>query len=141
MRRRLTFSRLGMVALALVWLACERAPTDHATPPAPVPSPSGASVVESDAPAAADASAASPSSVTPFGVAECDNYVSKYLACVDGKVPAEEKEELMAAFEANRTKWRALATLREGAIALGLACRAAAQKSKEQLAVDYGCEF
>ena len=68
-------------------------------------------------------------------------YVSAYVTCVLGNVPAEEKEKLMAAFEANQSKWRALATMREGATALSLACRAAAQKSKEELSVEYGCTF
>lgn len=79
--------------------------------------------------------------VTGFGVPECDAYVAKYMACVDGKVSGEAKEQLMATFEANRTKWRAMSTMREAAVALGIACKAALQKSKEELAVDYGCEF
>ena len=79
--------------------------------------------------------------ITPFGVPECDTYVKKYLACVEGRVPAQQRGALLEAFEANRTKWRALAAMREGAVALALACRTAALKSKEALSVDYGCEF
>ena len=79
--------------------------------------------------------------VTPFGVPDCDNYVKKFMACVDGKVTPDQKAALMEQFAANQTKWRALSTMREGAVALSLACRAANQKSKEELAVEYGCEF
>lgn len=80
-------------------------------------------------------------SVTPFGVPECDTYVKQFLSCVEGRVPEAQRDKFIEAFEANRQKWRALSTMREGALALGMACRAAAQKSKEELQVDYGCEF
>lgn len=102
---------------------------NDAATPAPVSSPGPSSEVAESGP------------VTAFGVAECDNYVAKYTACVEANVTGEEKDRLLAAFEANRTKWRALATMREGAVALGLACRAAAQKAKEDFSVEYGCAF
>lgn len=121
-----------VLVLVSAGIACDRAPGSQATPPAPVPSV--------QPPAAATESKGS-EGITRFGVPDCDDYVKKYLDCVEGKVSGEQKEQLMEAFEANRTKWRALATMREGAIALGLACRAAAQKSREQLTVDYGCDF
>jgi hypothetical protein len=79
--------------------------------------------------------------VTKFGVPECDAYVEKYTACIEGKVPQADKERLLSGFEANRSKWRAMATMKESAVALGLACRAAAQKAKEEMLVEYGCEF
>lgn len=94
----------------------------------------------------AAAAAATPSGpaipvVTKFGVPECDDYVDKYMACVEGKVSAEKKQGLLEAFEMNRTKWRAMATMKEGALALGIACKAATQKAKEEMSVEYGCEF
>ena len=107
------------LVLVLAALACDRAPKNQPAPPVPAPSvqpPSGATESEGSTPPEAE-------------------------GCVEGKVSGEQKERLMEAFEANRTKWRALATMREGAIALGLACRAAAQKSREELTVDYGCDF
>jgi hypothetical protein len=102
-----------------------------------------------EAPAAAAASpqpaAAAPetvaATVTSFGVPECDTYVTKYLACVEGKVPADQKDKLVEAFEANRAKWRAMSTTKEGAMALSVTCKAASEKAREALSVDYGCEF
>lgn len=79
--------------------------------------------------------------ITKFGVPECDAYVAKYMACVEGKVTGEAKQQLLATFEANQKKWRAMSTMKEAALALGLACKASAQKAKEELAVEYGCEF
>ncbi len=79
--------------------------------------------------------------ITPFGVPECDAYVQKYLDCLETRVSGEERDRLMQGFEANRTKWRALASMRESAMALSVTCRAATQKAKQELSVDYGCEF
>ena len=138
--------------LACACLGCDGAKTTKQatpTPDPPVQSVSSGAEGESAPPItpASEAQGSVPPSepqstkVTPFGVSECDNYVKQFLACVDGKVSGEQRDALMAGFEANRTKWRALSTMREGAVALGIACRAAAQKSRESLTVDYGCEF
>ena len=148
------FRRVLATVLVVASLACDREPKRElpAAPPAPV---AGAAVtadasteesaqpLEDAATEAAESVAPAPEApkITPFGVPECDSYVKKYLACVEGRVPAEQRAGLIAAFEANRTKWRALAAMREGAIALALACRTATLKSKEALSVDYGCEF
>jgi hypothetical protein len=124
-----TLCRALLPVLTAVSIACG----NQAKPPAAAPAESPAS--------AAVAPAAGVPMVTNFGVPECDAYVSKYMACVEGRVTGEAKDQLLATFEANRTKWRAMSTMREGAVALGLACRAALQKAKEELVVDYGCEF
>lgn len=120
-------------------MACNSAPQAESGSQPPAAQATAASGEETGAPAASSAPA--PPGITSFGVPDCDEYVKKYLECVEGKVSPEQREQLMAAFEVNRTKWRALATMREGAVALGLACRAARQKSKEDLTVEYGCEF
>ena len=109
-------------------------------PKEPAAAPPAADPVASPTTADAAAPEAIPV-VTKFGVAECDTYVDKYLSCIEGKVTAEEREKLMAGFEANRTKWRAMSTMKESAVALGIACRAATQKAKEELSVEYGCPF
>ncbi len=123
---------LGM-ALALLLSACAKPGGGGGeAPPSASPDADGSD---------RSAAAAPGPSVTRYGVAECDKYVSKYLACVEGNVSGEDKEKLLQAFEANQTRWRALATIKEGAGALGIACRAAEQKSREELSVQYGCEF
>jgi hypothetical protein len=77
----------------------------------------------------------------PFGVPECDTFVTKFLACVEVSVPADQQPRLLADLQENRAKWRQLATLSQAHVALGLACRTMAQRVKSDLIVDYGCEF
>jgi hypothetical protein len=121
------------VLISFVSMACANQPAPP-VPAAEAASPATASPTDEAASAAVPV-------VTKFGVPECDAYVEKYTLCVEGKVPPADKERLLAGFEANRTKWRAMATMKESAVALGLACRAAAQKAKEEMLVEYGCEF
>jgi hypothetical protein len=156
MRNPLAFFVRCLLAAVLVptVLACDRAPKSEPAPLAPPPAVQAAVASaesaeiplpssEEGAAEPAESALAAPEApkITPFGVPECDNYVKQYLTCVEGRVPPEQKGALLEAFEANRTKWRALAAMREGAVALTIACRTAAQKSKEALSVDYGCEF
>ena len=124
--------RLILAGVLVAQLGCDEGQKPEASAPA--------SSAETGSPARSEPPAES-GRVTGFGVAECDSYVAKYVACVEANVTGEEKEKLLAGFEANRTQWRALATMREGAAALGLACRAAAQKAKEELSARYGCPF
>lgn len=77
----------------------------------------------------------------PFGVPECDTFVTKYLACVEIRVPLDQQPRLMADLQENRAKWRQLATMPQGGVALSLACRTMAQRVKADLTVDFGCEF
>jgi hypothetical protein len=88
-----------------------------------------------------DAPSATPTPVVTYGVAECDKYVKKYLTCIETRVPADQRQGWLATFETNRAKWKGLAAMREGKLALGLACKSALEMSKQALAVDFGCEF
>lgn len=152
MRHRLAFFARCLLAAIVTStaFACDRASKSEPAPLAPPPSVAGVESAEAPQPSSGEGApepaestvaASEAPKITPFGVPECDTYVKQYLACVEGRVPPEQKGALLEAFEANRTKWRALAAMREGAVALTIACRTAAQKSKEALAVDYGCEF
>ncbi|MEO5762291.1 MAG: hypothetical protein ABIR28_08265 [Vicinamibacteria bacterium] len=119
------------LTLDLTMAGCGNAPPKEVAPAAAAP-------VEGEA---AATPAVDASTITAFGVPECDKYVKQFLGCVEGHVTGEQKDRMIEAFDANRVKWRAMASMREGAIALTVACRAAAQKSKDELTVDYGCEF
>ena len=88
-----------------------------------------------------DAPAATPEAITTYGVPQCDNYVKKYLQCIETRVPADQRQGWIATFEANQAKWKGLASMREGKLALGLACKSALEMSRQALAVDFGCEF
>jgi hypothetical protein len=126
--------------LVAVALACSGKPKAVATEPADAALEAEADAVDPEA-ELDEGSGPEVPIITPFGVPECDAYVKRYLDCVETKTSGEPKARLLRAFEMNRTKWRTLATMREGALALGVACRAAEQKAKEELSVDYGCEF
>ena len=134
--RSFTINAVATFSLTLLSAGCGHAPAKEAAP-AVTTSAEG----ESAGASIGTAAAADASSITAFGVPECDKYVTQFLACVEGRVSGEQKATMMEAFDANRVKWRAMSTIREGAVALTVACRAVAQKSKEELAVDYGCEF
>jgi hypothetical protein len=122
--------RLALFGLLCLLAACgqkakEPGPPETAAPP-----------VKPETAAAADVPL-----ITTFGVPECDDYVEKYMSCLEGKVSPEAKQRLLETFEMNRNKWRAMAAMKESASALAVVCRAATQKAKEELSVDYGCEF
>lgn len=92
-------------------------------------------------PAASPPDRPAPPPLMPFGVPECDNFVKKFVACVDLHVPADRRQGLMDELNENRDKWREMARLQQAAVAQGLACRGYAQRVKGDLTVDYGCEF
>jgi len=115
-------------------------PASAATPlPAPELTPTAAETPGAEA-ASPDAES-TPFEVKSYGVPECDAYVKQYLACIEGRVPEEQRAGWLASLEANRVRWNGLAAMQQGSLALKLACKAASQVSKEALAVDYGCEF
>lgn len=151
-----------MLMTFVVSFACERAPAAGPPPPqAAAPAAAAESSTNPPAPlspeavttpgsepeeAAAAADAAEPDlpeppPPMPFGVPECDTFVTKFLACVEIRVPADQQPRLLADLQENRAKWRQLATMSQGHVALGLACRTMAQRVKSDLIVDYGCEF
>lgn len=138
-------------------LACERAPVadpqspgaaapvaveSPSTPTAP-PSPEAGTTPggEGEEAAAAASALPEPPPPMPFGVPECDTFVTKYLACVEVRVPADQQPRLMADLQENRAKWRQLATMSQAGVALSLACRTMAQRVKSDLTVDFGCEL
>jgi hypothetical protein len=73
-----------------------------------------------------------------LGVAECDEYLSKYEACLDLKVPAEVRETLNKSLEQTRNSWRAALSTPDGAKSLGPVCRQIRESRKREL-VPYGC--
>lgn len=141
-------SRLGAVLVfPLLAMACGAAPPSAPpAPPAPAATPSepGASAEIAPEPASEGVAAdltAEPPPFMPFGVPECDNFITKYVACVDLRVPADQKARLMDDLHEHRGKWRELAKMEQGKLAVGLSCRGVAQRLKGDLTVDYGCEF
>jgi hypothetical protein len=109
---------------------------------APTPSPEspGAEAAASETPEG-PGDAPKPPPYTPFGLPECDTFLTRYLSCVEGRVPADQRGKFEEELRENRTRWWKLAEMQQGTVAVGLACRIFAESKKTDLAVDYGCEF
>ena len=58
-----------------------------------------------------------------IGVAECDEYVTKYTACI-GKMPAAAKTTAESGLKTQADAWKASAATPEGKAALKVGCKA-----------------
>ena len=101
-------------------------------PPPPPPPPTTA------APAPPPTEAAAP--VAEFGVAECDNFIAKYTACIEAKVPEEAKAAMIESLNQSKTAWQAAAATEEGKAGLAKGCTEAETAAKEAVKA-YGCEW
>ena len=75
-----------------------------------------------------------------IGVPECDDYIAKYEACVNGKVPEMARAQFNSAMKTARDAWRKAAATPEGKAGLAAACKQATEQAKTSMK-SYGCEF
>ena len=75
-----------------------------------------------------------------IGVPECDDYLAKYEACVNGKVPEMARAQFNSAMKTTRDAWRKAAATPEGKAGLAAACKQATELAKTSMKA-YGCEF
>jgi Meckel syndrome type 1 protein len=101
--------------------AAPAAPEKKAEPAAPAAAPTPA------APAAPAAGAADTGG--DVGVAECDDYIKQYSACL-GKMPAAAKTAAENAFKASKDAWKQAASTPAGKDGLKTACKAALDAMK-----------
>jgi hypothetical protein len=104
--------RVRSMAVFVTALACFACGGNAAPPPA----------TTSSAPAASAAPAST--SGAEFGVAECDDYLKKYMACIDKLAPAAQGAARQAV-EQSRTAWKQAAATEQGKAALASTCKAA----------------
>ena len=83
------------------------------------------------------AAAAGPGEI---GVPECDEYLKKYPACLESKVPAMAKEQMMMEFKATTEAWKQAAATPGGKETLKTTCKMAMDQAKMAMKI-YGCEF
>ena len=126
---------LRLLAAALVVgvaAACGGAPEK-----APATTSSGGS-----APAAAATTAAAPAAVgaAEFGVPECDDYLKKYLACIDIKMPEAGRALARQTLDQTKASWQQAARTPQGKSGLAMGCKAATDSAKTTMAA-YGCSF
>jgi hypothetical protein len=92
-------------------------------------------------PATTAASSASASvAAGDFGVPECDEYMRKYLACIDSKVPEAGRAAMKQALEQQKAAWKQAAATPEGRSSLATGCKAAADQTKTAVQA-YGCTW
>ena len=75
-----------------------------------------------------------------IGVPECDDYIAKYEACVNGKVPEMARAQFNSAMKTLRDSWRKAAATPEGKAGLAAGCKQATDQAKTSMKA-YGCEF
>lgn len=75
-----------------------------------------------------------------IGVPECDDYLSKYEACLTTKVPEAARAQFNSALAQTRNSWRQIASTAQGKAGLAQACKMAAEQTKTSMK-PYGCEF
>ena len=88
--------------------------------------------------------AATPASTTTSaavtGVAECDEYISKYEACVKDKVPANMRAQMQTTLDASRNAWKTAASTPQGKATLAKTCTDALAAARQAMG-SYGCNF
>lgn len=104
--------------------------------------PEKAPATTSSAPAAAATTAAAPAAggAAEFGVSECDDYLKKYLACIDTKVPEAGRAMARQTLDQTKASWKQAASTPEGKSGLAMGCKAATDSAKTSMAA-YGCSF
>lgn len=75
-----------------------------------------------------------------FGVPECDDYLKKYLACIDTKMPEAGRAMARQALDQTKASWKQAASTPEGKSGLVMGCKAATDSAKTSMAA-YGCSF
>ena len=92
------------------------------------------------APAATQAPPAAPAAAAEFGVAECDDYMAKYVACIDSKVPEAARTALRQSLDQTKAQWKQAASTPEGKNGLAMACKQMTETAKASMTA-YGCSF
>jgi hypothetical protein len=76
----------------------------------------------------------------PIGVPACDDFLTKYEACLTEKAPAAQRGAFKAQIEQLRASWTTLAKDPQTKPALESACKTSSDQMKTAVA-SYGCKF
>jgi hypothetical protein len=130
------------LTLVLALAACQQSapPTTTAAPATPAAAPAPAATPAPAAPAttAAPAMTAAPATADSTGIAECDDYLTKYQACVETKVPEGTRAALKQSLDQTRAAWRTALAAPGGKESLAAACKQMHDASKASMSA-YGC--
>ena len=75
-----------------------------------------------------------------FGVPACDQYMKKYMACVDSKVPEAGRAMMRQSLEQTKAAWKQAASTPQGRDGLSMACAQAETAAKQAMSA-YGCAW
>ena len=75
-----------------------------------------------------------------IGIAECDDYLAAYDACITGKVPEAARAQYKAGIEQTRTSWKKLAENPQTRASLAAACKQSAEQARVQMK-SFDCTF
>jgi hypothetical protein len=124
---------LVVVAVTLA-AACGGGGGQQSSSSAPPPSANSAPASS----AAATGAPAAASGEPEFGVAECDDYMKKYMACID-KMPEAARAASRQALDQQKAAWKqAAASSPEAKNALATGCKSASDAAKQAMA-SYNC--
>ena len=129
MTKRIILPMCAAFAFFLVGCAATETNTNTNTNAAP------AAATNTSTPAAA-----APASGDKIGVAECDDFIAAYDACVTGKVPEAARAQYKAAIEQWRSSWKKLADNPQTRSSLAAACRQSAEQARAQMK-SFDCTF
>ena len=74
------------------------------------------------------------------GVAECDEFIQKYEACVNSKVPESARSMVKANLDSMRSAWKKAAETPQGKAGLAQGCKQALAQAKTTMG-SYGCSW
>jgi hypothetical protein len=75
-----------------------------------------------------------------IGVAECDDFIQKYEACVNSKVPETSRSMVKANLDSMRAAWKKAAETPQGKAGLAQGCKLALDNAKTSMG-SYGCSW
>jgi hypothetical protein len=74
------------------------------------------------------------------GIAACDDFLTKYEACISSKVPAAQQSMMKTQFEQTRKTWADMAKNASTKSTLEASCKQTGDQMKTALQA-YGCSF
>lgn len=125
-------------ALAAALAACSKSEPPAATPASTPPTAPAATPAATPAPAADSAAPVAAAAIT--GIAECDQFLSAYEACVTDKVPEQARAQMKVGLDQWKSSWKGLADNAATRDSLPTMCKQASEASKPALQA-YGCSF
>jgi hypothetical protein len=99
----------------------------------------GGSSSSTSTPSATAGSSSAGNTAAQFGVPECDDYIQKYLACIE-KMPGGAQSGARTTLDSTREQWKQAAATEAGKSALAMTCKAAVDSARTAT-TPYGCTW